>query len=771
MPQQPVASIQNQFTKGLITEFSGLNFPENAATDCDNTEFTIVGPVNRREGIDREVNGANFTLGGVGQAKTSYIWKNVGGDGNLQLEVIQSGNVLSFFSVSAATATTPLSKNKLASTIDISTFTVSSFDATKECTYADGNGYLFVFHPTNDPIYCTYNAGTLTGNAINVQMRDFAGLQDNLAVTVRPAALTNEHQYNLINQGWTSGAAWNATSSDTRSGNFVAPVSFNVASGLTITGGDTCNIYCTDPTASSLGVATNTIVASGTVSSYIGTVLTITPTFAYGGLFSTRSWTGWQIIQTNLGHITGWQAAIGNYPSNADVWWYFKDLSGIFSPTTKVANVTIGSQAPQGHFIFNAFKQQRSLISSISGLTDITTPVRPRTGIWFQGRIWYTGVDAQQPATGDAPYYAWTENLYFSQIVTGTKDFGTCYQINDPTSETLFDLLPTDGGVISIQGCGAIYKLFTYQNGLLVFTANGIKFITGSQGIGFTANDYTITDISSVKCISGTSFVNVNGIPFFWNEDGIYSVQPSKTGGMTVDPITVSTILTFYSDIPLSSKKSAHGAYHPVDYTVQWIYKDTEATSTADKYSYNKILNYNTFNQAFFPYTVTNSPTAINTIDYVSGPGGLGTPTAGFKYLCSNSTNSSFADEHDTTYTDWASFTPNDYSSYFVTGYQIRGQAQKMFFPGYVWLFSTSGDDFDTAYKFNSIWDYAASGNSGRWSSEQYVEIPPVNYGIYYRRLKLRGHGLALQFKVQSVTGKNFDIVGWSSSDNVNTGI
>jgi len=65
------------------------------------------------------------------------------------------------------------------------------------------------------------------------------------------------------------------------------------------------------------------VVASGTVSSYVGTALTINPTYSYGGTyFSTGTFTGWTIIQTNLGHISKWFTDIGNYPSNADVWWY-----------------------------------------------------------------------------------------------------------------------------------------------------------------------------------------------------------------------------------------------------------------------------------------------------------------------------------------------------------------------------------------------------------------------------------------------------------------
>ena len=149
------------------------------------------------------------------------------------------------------------------------------------------------------------------------------------------------------------------------------------------------------------------------------------------------------------------------------------------------------------------------------------------------------GLDASQAATGDENFYTWTENIYFSQIVTSINQFGYCYQANDPTDENYFNLLPDDGGVIQIQGCGAIHKLFPIQNGMLVFADNGVWFITGSQGIGFTADDYTITKISAVRVISNTSFVDVLGMPFFWNEEGIYMTQQTQNG-IQIEPLTVA---------------------------------------------------------------------------------------------------------------------------------------------------------------------------------------------------------------------------------------
>src|SRR5208282_4926594 len=102
------------------------------------------------------------------------------------------------------------------------------------------------------------------------------------------------------------------------------------------------------------------------------------------------------------------------------------------------------------HYIINPFIQSPSATSGISGLTDVTTTVRPTNGAWYAGRVWYTGVNAAKAATGDQNYYTWTENIYFSQIITpgDISGFGNCYQANDPTADAttgLFDLFPDDG--------------------------------------------------------------------------------------------------------------------------------------------------------------------------------------------------------------------------------------------------------------------------------------------------------------------------------------
>lgn len=775
MGNQVLSSVENNFTKGLVTEFTGLNFPENAATDCDNVTFTIVGDVTRREGIDYELNSTTTNQSRAGRAMSSYKWNNVGGDGRTQIVVEQIGETLLFYRSDAVSIATPLSTQLLTSTVTLSGFVPvgSNFNATLECQYSDGNGYLFIYHPSCDPVYCTYNSGTITGNSIQIQVRDFAGVFESIGSNIRPTTLTPEHNYNLINQGWIAGNPWQG--SDTTSTITVGLGSkvFTIAAGLPVTLGDSVTVIYNGNPASPGAPPVGTPLMSGTVTAYSGTSLTVNVNSGSSGYFGIAM-VGFLINPRSTAYLSTWTAAAGNYPSNADVWWYYKDSTGAFNPSSTLSNVSLSvGNAPRGHFTLNAFDQQKSIISGVTGITPTTTLVRPKTGTWFQGRVWYTGVDAQQPATGDAVYYTWTESIYFSQIVNGISDFGHCYQVNDPTSENLFDLLPTDGGVIQIQGCGSIYKLFPIQNGMLVFAANGIWFITGSQGIGFSANDYTINKISSVQSISSSSFVNVQGLPYFWNEEGIYAVEPSKGGGLEVNPITVGTILSFYNNIPITSKKYVRGDYHPIDYVIQWVYRSNNSNDVTGNYEFDKILNFSTYNKAFYPYTVstgTGLPT-INGINYVSHPGGVNAPDPVFKYYTSTVQRGvyslTFSEENDPSYTDWSASTSTDYTSYFITGYKLHGQGQRRFQIPYIYVFSKD----ETAYKIQGLWDYATSGNSGRWSVAQITNNSTLNFGMVFRRHKIRGQGLVLQLKVTSVSGEPFDIFGWSTYETQSTGV
>ena len=770
MPQTINTSVENSFIQGLKTEFTGLNFPENAAVDTDNCVYSLIGDVTRRLGFDFE---DNFRFVGVQlgeKAISSYRWLNAGGDGLTQLLVLQVGNFLFFYESSNATIANPLSNTRLSSTV-----TLIGADPTVECQFTDGNGYLFIFHPSIDPQYCTFTNGTITANTITLQIRDFMGIvEPGVGTNTRSSTITNEHQYNLQNQGWTQGTAWTGISTTSVTIG-TGSQTFTIQTGLTIpTNHPQVSIYSTFNGVTTLNMSAN-------VTSYnSGTGSLVVSVFAINGAGTFNNWT---IIPTNTGFINTFFTQVGAYPSNSDIWWLFKDTTDVFNPGTTVGNVTASSgPAPKGAYVLNAFSQTRTGISGISGLTNITTTKRPRTGTWYQGRVWYTGVDSSQAATGDAQFYTWTENIYFSQVVTNVSQFGMCYQNNDPTDENFSDLLPTDGGIIVIQGSGSIFKLFPIHNGVLVFAANGIWFITGSQGLGFTANDYTVTKISAVQSISGTSFINVLGNPVFWNEEGIYSVSPARQGtpyefgGFSVENLCIGTILTYYNTIPLQSKKFARGDYNPIDFVIQWCFKSIDETDVTSRYQFDKILALNTHNKAFYPYSFQNIGPWISDVKYIVGPGGSTSPDPMFKYITyvavpgSSFFGVTMAEENNTNYEDWSSSgISQTFTSYFITGYKLHGKTLFKWQPLYVNLYSRT--ETATSYTIQGIWDYATIGDSGKYSTLQVITNTLSNFGYKFRRHKIRGRGMSVQFKVSSVDGQPFDIIGWSTYDTINQGM
>src|SRR5258708_983802 len=509
MAQQPSPSVENHFIAGLKTEFTGLNFPENAATDTSNCVYTLIGDVNRRDGIDYE---ANFALNNINQnsvARSSFRWLNAGGDGSTQILVEQIGSILYFWKSSAATLANPLSTTLLSSTVNIPGFQSSNNIADvsqTECQYATGNGYLFVFHPNCDPFFCTYSNGLITGTAITLQTRDFVGINEpGVPDNLRPKSLSNEHLYNLINQGWTQGSTWTASGTGDGSGAIPPAGGFytlHISSQVdttSVTNGAVIQVNI--PQAAKTGANNNnlngSVTITGTVTAYASPFTSITIAvlsnsntdlnamgFWSGGNFTLTSNETLSMSLVSVGFITKWFGVLDNYPSNSDIWWLYKNTSQVFDPATTFANVQQQvTAAPKGSFVFNPFIQDRSTVSNIANLTTVSTKLRPLTGSFFQGRVFYAGVNDSFQASGDEPFYTWSENIYFSQIITSTKSFGKCYQENDPTSQTLFDLLPSDGGQIVIPGCGAIYKLFPLRFCVLVFAANVIWFIPGITGI------------------------------------------------------------------------------------------------------------------------------------------------------------------------------------------------------------------------------------------------------------------------------------------------
>lgn len=728
MARSAAQVVENNFVKGLVTEATGLNYPENSCIETWDCQFDFFGRVLRRQGFDFEFGYSNVAISKAACAINVYLWKNVTGDGLISFVVTQVGSTLYFYN---AIDVAQLSGGLISSTINLATFSPSGATAPNfnDCQFADGLSKLYVFHPFLENFYVTYDpiANTVTATQYELMMRDFEGqlVLDPYAIDFRPpvtiSTVDKHHLYNLYNQGW--------------------------------------------------------INADGT-----------TPALT--------SWQNGQSADSAHGIVAS--GGMGNLPSNCDVWWLFKNGYDVFDHYQAVQTGLMGvsrgnTLAPNGHYLLNVYNLDRGTASGLTGLTNTTSgTARTSTGAFFAGRVFYSGINAA----------GYTSKIYFTQIIERDDQLGNCYQQCDPTNQDLFDLLPADGGVISIPEAGTIYKLFPSTNGLLVFAYRGVWLITGSVGTGFTATDFTVSKLSSIRTVSSTSFVDVNGVPMWWNTDGIFTCQGGNLqASPQVQSMSISTIQTFFNDIPNASKLTAKGYFNPLEQTVQWLFTTIEPSIIDDQYTFNSVLNYNVLTGAFYPWTIAPGDPSIHALVVVDGLGGtaveslivdntgtqvvdnLGNSVDAYsltntsilpktKFLTSfpisGVNNFTWSENISATYTDWATYGTNEnYTSYFITGYKIHGQAEMKFQPMYVYVYH---EGLGQAY-IQGIWDFATSSDTGRYSSKQLLTYDDPNYSNNHKRVKIRGQGLTLQYYIHSLPGQPFTMIGWSTFESGNQAV
>jgi hypothetical protein len=701
MPRQLAVEAENNFSGGLVTQGTGLNFPPNSCTETINCIHHELGNIKRRPGFDFEDNFTVKTIDRTSSAVSNFFWRNVSGDGTVNLEVLQVGETLYFYLPSSA----GFSAGALATTVDLTDFMPAGAPSpgTSECQYAPGLGHLFVTHPTLEPFYITYDEAleTVSTVQITVKIRDTEGIDDSLDIDERPTVETNAHKYNLYNQGW-----------------------------------------------------------------YAST------------------------------YYAQWFASRADYPSNADTWWLFKNFDDQFDLTT-VSSVLYDrgtTQSARGHYILEAFNQDRSTVSGIASLTVVDSGYqRPSACAFYSGRIWYAGVASN----------GFESKLYFSQILLNIEDAGNCYSREDPSSENYDQLQADDGGWLIIPGIGLIRKLVPLGSSLIVFGSQGIFQITGSTGIGFTALDYSVNQISSVKCLSASSFVDVDGFPSFWTIEGIYAVLPGQSGNnLQVQSLTDQKIKEYYLDIPLNCKRLARGAYDPRSHTIQWLFRSAEPASLTQAYEFTDVLNFNTIAGGFYPWTLPDSDVTVNGIflsegfgadpdirqvvvganNVVVGANNVATISFGdlvlefsnkfiVSYPESSTYKFTFADFANTSFLDWLSYDDvgEDAEATFTVGYKIPTQGAKRFNPTYLYLFSDLRDIDETDFYFQSVWNFSNSGNSGKESSRQRITHTTGNFDIVRNRLKVRGSGYVVQYRYTSIPSKPFNILGWTVSDTLAT--
>lgn len=697
-------SVENAFSKGLVTEVTGVNSPENSVLDTLNIVYDRRGRAVKRKGFEYEDDFKFEPIAGTSGVFTEFVWQTVSSNSSEDFVVIQTGGVLRFYSVSSDTA---LSRNLKSFSVNLTTYKSPNFTDSQvsrtAAQYTTGRGYLFVAHPYCNTIYVQYNPDTdsITVKTIDIRIRDLKGIDEGVAVDNRPTSLTAAHKYNLYNQGWYA------------------------------------EVYLS------------------------------------GGRYDNA--------------LTNWDEERDDFPSNVDVWWYYAsvttderaieylNIDRVDARTSLYGN----TPAPKGHYILNPFRTERTYIPGIGIVEEQSSNgLRPSVVAFYAGRVFYAGV-------GQSGY---SSLVYFSQIIESDEQMGKCYQANDPTSRELFDLLDTDGGVIDIQDINAVYDLRVVGDSLYVFASNGVWSISGTDNGPFRATDYSISKITSESSVSRLSIVEVSGSPIWWNYEGIFTLKKSEIGLTTdVTNLTATTIQSFYDDIPQPVKASVKGGYNSQSNLVYWLYSSDAQSPT----SYTNILVMDALTLSFYVFSLPEGSQRIRGLVSVRSAGELmetdqvitvaddvvtlsGDPVVvdvslgvfatsmEFKFITTLSSSLTFSEIKAESHLDWNTY---DYSSYFKTGYRIRGELLKKSQTNYLSVFMET--DINASCMVQPIWDYSNTHDSGRYGNpQQAYKHSLADYSI--RRLKMRGSGISLQFHFFGEMGKPMTIIGWAGYETAN---
>ena len=328
--------------------------------------------------------------------------------------------------------------------------------------------------------------------------------------------------------------------------------------------------------------------------------------------------------QTALGF---YRSAIGMYPPKSKPWWVGKRSPidpgeagfDVFDPSGVYEMVEAGSTlAPLGHFIINPFNIDRSaaiaaqqaanplsagfyLETNFPIVTDFT---RPNAVAYYAGRI----------------FYGHKNTIYYSQVLyDDLNNSAKCYQLADPTAEAINELVATDGGTALIPTSGEIIAFVAMENSLLIYSDNGIWAIGGAvPGEGFSATGFSISKISAIGASSPRTIVDVEGTPYWWADEGIFTLQPEaqRQGGFQIVNICTKKVQEFYDDIPKTSLVYASGAYDSVKKVITWIFNSQSTPIHGSVYACDRNLNYDVMISAFYPYTISdlefNSPFIVD---------------------------------------------------------------------------------------------------------------------------------------------------------------
>lgn len=755
--KQAVRSEFNSFVKGLITEASPLNFPENAFREGYNFILSKTGKISRRPGMDFEF-GKQFQTASessLGTIRSNlpkvHKWESVGGNPEIDYLVVQSKNTFYFYDMAS----------EILSSGIVSTLTIPELSIYSEFSLTDVEGSLVIACGADFVMRVDYTNDVITPfefTKISIETRDLWGVDStdptlNNDVSYRPSTLDDAHTYNLQNQSW--------------------GIPRRYTTGLT-----------TDPVT------------------YYKNQLSKYPSS------SEQVWTGIQfapsgdpkeIMYSNL-----WEEALGANSTSSKGYYIIDAIKRGISRMERFAE--------------NKAKHPTLTASSVTLPTDMTIG-GPSVVASFAGRVFYAGFGGEV-IDGDSRSPTLINHVFFSRLVRNKFDLGRCYQEGDPVSRENSDIVDTDGGFIPIAGAKRIIAMQSVAGSLVVFAVNGIWAITGGSDYGFTATNYKVDKISSFGILTNGSILSEGAQCFYWGQDGIFAIAKDQFGSLQVQSISDPTIQSYYLSIPEDAKFSVRAGYDGFLKQIKWLYQ-VGGLFEEDSYAEELILDLNLgaffLNRINDHPTINYRPIAIISSSLFRNPtlqesvlaagddvtvsaepvyvdSNTGKPVAtNNRYLVireiSDAISFTFAAYNNSEFLDWNA---SDASARLLTGDMAFGGSSVDKTLPYISIhmepteatYSAEEDVFtkQSSCQVSTCWGWARESSSLRWSRAQQA-YKPTRTGFYdtgefndeFRvvtsKLKMRGTGKALSILFETEPNKDCILVGWSTAISGNASV
>lgn len=218
MSQSLNQTTRNTFVKGLLTEFSELNFPTEGSIDELNCSLFKAGNRTKRLGLEYET---SYQLSSDTFPDSvlfgTHTWSNVDNDPDVEYLVVQANATLYFYQKSS----NALSGGLQSFTVDLTSYEFSGGTGagTSHIDVASVNGRLVVVSPQINAFYIEKTSGGINSNSIHFKTRDFGFYSD--PDTLASKISTNTRRtYDTRNAGWIGdkGAAALSTYNSAKSG-------------------------------------------------------------------------------------------------------------------------------------------------------------------------------------------------------------------------------------------------------------------------------------------------------------------------------------------------------------------------------------------------------------------------------------------------------------------------------------------------------------------------------------------------------------------------